>query len=94
MTKPRRPIASAVLVLAYALVPASFLAHGHDDGSFDGHDHGCALCCLGDHSTEATTAAAPAPAAPIPLALIAAPTRHRRGFPAAPDPGPTRGPPA
>ena len=93
MTKPSRSIAFAVLVLAFALLPAGFLSHGHDDGHFDGHDHHCTLCCLRDHSTVAT-AAAPAPAAALPLALVAASTRHRRGFRTAPDPHPTRGPPA
>ena len=93
MTKPSPSSAFAVLVLACALLPAGFLSHGHDDGDFGGHDHHCTLCCLRDHSTLAT-AAAPAPAAALPLALVAASTRHRRGFRTAPDPHPTRGPPA
>lgn len=93
MTKPSRPIASAVLVLACALLPAGFLSHGHDDGNFDAHDHHCTLCCLRDHSTVAT-AEAVAPVAALPLALVVASTRRRRGFRTAPDPHPTRGPPA
>ncbi len=93
MTKPSRSIASAMLVLACALLPAGFFAHGHDGGDLDGHDHHCTLCCLGEHATVATLAS-PELAAPAPLALVAASTRHRRGFPAAPDPHPTRGPPA
>ena len=94
MTKPSRPIAFAVLVLACALLPAGFLSHGHGDGDFDGHhDHHCTLCCLRDHSTVAT-AEAVAPAAALPLTLVAASTRRRRGLRTAPDPHPTRGPPA
>ena len=93
MTKPSRPIASAALVLACALLPAGFLSHGHDDGDFDGHDHHCTLCCLRDHSTVAT-AEATAPAAAVPVALVAAMSRRRHGFRTAPDPHPTRGPPA
>ncbi len=93
MTKPSRPIASAVLVLACALLPAGFLSHGHDDGSFERHDHHCTLCCLRDHSTVAT-AAAVAPAAALPLALVAASTRRRHSFGTTPEPHPARGPPA
>ena len=93
MTTPSRPIASAVLVLACALLPAGFLSHGHDDGDFDGHHHHCTLCCLRDHSAVATAAVA-ATTAVVPLALVAAPTRRRHGFRIAPDPHPTRGPPA
>ncbi len=93
MTKPSRPIASAALVLACALPPASFLSHGHDDGDFDGHNHHCTICCLRDHST-VTTAAAPAPAIALPLTLVAASTRRRHGLRTASDPHPTRGPPA
>ena len=93
MTKSSRPIASALLVLACALLPAGFLSHGHDDGDFDGHDHHCTLCCLRDHSTLAS-AAAPAPAAVVPLALVAASTRRRHGVRTVSDPHPTRGPPA
>ncbi len=93
MTKPSRPIASAVLVSACVLLPAGFFSHGHDDGDFGGHDHHCTVCCLRDHSTVAT-AAVPAPAAPVPPALVAASTRRRRGFRTAPDPRSTRGPPA
>ena len=93
MTKPSRSIAFAVPVLAFALLPAGFLSHGHDDGDFDGHDHHCTLCCLRDHST-VTTAVAAAPAAALPLALVAASTRRLRGFRTASDPHPTRGPPA
>ena len=93
MTKPSRSIASAVLALACALLPAGFLSHGHDDGDFDGHEHHCTICCLRDHST-VTTAAAPAPAIALPLTLVAVSTRRRRGLPTASDPHPTRGPPA
>ena len=93
MTKPSRPIASAALVLACALLPAGFLSHGHDDGDFDGHDHHCTLCCLPDHSAVATAAAA-VPAAALPLAPAPASTRRRHGFRTTPDPHPTRGPPA
>ena len=93
MTKPSRPIASAALVLACALLPAGFLSHGHDDADFVGHDHHCTLCCLRDHSMAATAAAA-TPAAALPLALVVASTRRRRGVRTAPDPHPTRGPPA
>ncbi len=94
MTKPSRPIASAVLVLACALLPAGLLSHGHDDGDLDGHhDHHCTLCCLRDHST-VTTAEAATPAAALPLAPAPAPTRRRPGFRTALDPHPTRGPPA
>ena len=93
MTKPSRSIASAALVLACALLPAGFLSHGHDDGDADGHEHHCTVCCLRDHSTAATAAVA-APAAVVQLALVAATTRRRCGFQTAPDPHPTRGPPA
>ena len=93
MPKPSRPIASAALVLACALLPAGFLSHGHDDGDFDGHDHHCTLCCLRDHSTVATAAAA-TPTAALPLALGAAPIRRPHGFRITSDPHPTRGPPA
>ena len=93
MTKPSRPIASAALALACALLPAGFLSHGHDDGDFDGHDHHCTLCCLRDHSIMSTAAVA-APASQVPLGLVAASTRRRHGFRTAPDPHPTRGPPA
>jgi len=93
MTKPSRSIAFAVPVLAFALLPAGVLSHGHDDGDFDGHDHHCTICCLRDHSTVATAEAA-TPAAPLPLALVAAPTRRRHAFRTEPDPHPTRGPPA
>ena len=93
MTKPSRSIAFAVLVLACALLPAGFLSHGHDGGDFDGHDHHCTLCCLRDHSIMSTAAVA-APAAAVPLALVAASTRRRPGFRTASDPHPTRGPPA
>ena len=92
MTKPSRPIAFAVLVLACALLPAGFLSHGHDDGDLGGHDHHCTICCLRDHST-VTTADGAAPAAAVPVALVAAMTRCRHGFRTTPDPHPTRGPP-
>ena len=94
MTKPSRSIATAMLVLACALLSADFLALGHDDEDFDGHDHHCTLCCLREHATGATAVEPPGLAAPVPLALVAASPRHRRGFPTAPDPHPTRGPPA
>ena len=93
MTKPNRPIASAVLVLACVLLPAGFLSHGHDDGDVGGHEHDCIICCLRDHST-AAPAAAPAPAAPVPLVPLAASTGRPRGFRTTPDTHLTRGPPA
>ena len=93
MTKPNRPIASAVLVLACVLLPAGFLSHGHDDRDFDGHHHDCIICCLRDHSTLAT-AAAPAPGAPAALAPVAAPARRGRVLPNAFEPRLPRGPPA
>ena len=92
MTKPSRSIAFAVLVLACALLPTGFISHEHD-GDVGGHEHDCILCCLRDHSTAAPTAA-PAPAAPAPLAPAPSSPRHRNRFRTAPDPHPTRGPPA
>ena len=92
MTKPSRPIAFAALVLTCALLPADFFAHGHDHGDLDAHDYHCTLCCLRDYSAVAAVVAAPEGVAP--LALVSAVTRHRHGFRTAPDPYPTRGPPA
>ncbi len=92
MTKPNRPIASA-LVLACVRLRAGYLSHGHDDRALDGRDHDCVICCLGDHST-LTTSAEPATADLAPLAPAAASTRQERGFRTAPDPRLTRGPPA
>ena len=95
MTRPKasRAIASTALVLACVLLPAGFVSHGHDDGSPDGHDHDCVVCCLGDHSVLAP-AAAPVLAAPAPLASPAASNCAAPGFRTAFDSGLTRGPPA
>ncbi len=91
--KPSRAIASAALSLACFLLSVGLVSPGHDDGSLDGHDHDCVICCLRDHSFLAP-AAAPELAAPSPLAPVAASTRHGHGFGTALDPGLTRGPPA
>ena len=91
--KPSRAVASAALVLACLLLSTGLVSHGHDDGSLDGHDHDCVICCLRDHSILAL-AAAPEPAPPTPLAPVAASIRHGHGFRPALDPGLTRGPPA
>ena len=91
--KPSRAIASTALVLACVVLPAGFVSHGHDDGSLDGHDHDCVVCCLRDHSVLAS-AAAPALAAPALLASPAASNCAAPGFRTAFDSGLTRGPPA
>lgn len=91
--KPSRGRAAAALVVACLLLPAGVVAHGHDDGSLDGHDHHCVLCSLRDHSVLAP-AAPLALALPAPLAPAAAPNRAGRGFGTALDSGLTRGPPA
>ena len=90
--KPSRAIATAVLVVACFLLPAGVVSHGHHDGSADGHDNHCVLCSLRDHSV--LVPAAPALAAPAPLALAAAANHAARGFDTALDSGLTRGPPA
>ena len=91
--KPSRAIPATALVVACLLLPAGFVPHGHDDGSLDGHDHDCVLCCLRDHSVLAP-AAAPALAPPASLAPAAAPNRAGRGVGTALDSALTRGPPA
>lgn len=91
--KPSRAVAAAALIVACFLLPAGVVSHGHDDGSLDGHDHRCVLCCLRDHSVLAS-APAPALAPPAPLAPGAASTRKGRGFRTTLEPRFTRGPPA
>lgn len=94
MPKPRLSrAASAALALAYVLLPAGFVAHGHDDGSSDGPDHDCVICCLHDQPGLAP-AVAPDPAAPVALAPAAASTCQGRGLGTARGPRLTRGPPA
>ena len=90
--EPSRAIAAAALVVAYLLLPAGFVSHGHD-GSLDGHDHDCVICSLRDQSV--LVPAAPLTLAqPAPLAPGAASNRAGRGSDAALDSSLTRGPPA
>ena len=90
--KPSRAIAAAALAVACFVLPAVVVSHGHDDGNLDGHDHHCVLCGLRDHSV--LVPAAPALAAPAPLATAVASNHAGRGFDTALDSGLTRGPPA
>ena len=90
-----RPIAFAALLLAYVLLPAGFLLHGHDEGDATGDDpRHCVICCALHHAA-AASAAEPAVTAPD-VAVRPAAARTRRGI----GPGatlgirPTRGPPA
>ncbi|MCY4076291.1 MAG: hypothetical protein OXH04_12785 [Acidobacteria bacterium] len=90
--KPGRAIASAALLLACLLLPASVVSHGHDDEHLDDHDRRCVLCCLLDESVLAPSAL-PALAAPVPLTPVAASNRAGHGVRIPLDSGLTRGPP-
>ena len=94
MTKPRtsRPTALVALLMAYALLPAGLVSHGHD-GHSGGDDDDCVICCLRHHSP-VTTTTVPAPSAPDLAADATSSSCLRSGSDAALPTQATRGPPA
>ena len=93
MTKRRRPITFAALLLACVLLPAGFFPHEQDERDATGDHHHCVACCLAHFAAIAPTVTTPT--AGLDLAARSAPATSR-GMRSVATHGAhlTRGPPA